>query len=264
MQEVLAPLQIPDYHFLIGIIESPFNLTNDRKLKSLLETLEKESAPEKKSPADKENTRKRREALNKELEKEIRYLGSSDMAYFVRQWTTDDAGVSFQEIIRDVAKMLKVKAPQMGTEREMLESVVTDYATKQFANLPDEEKQKMLESLGVEQERASKFIKKSAGVFALPMLIEAFGSLVVNGLIKNIIFGLIGKIIGHQLAMRLFNFIMGRFPWWVAWIGPVAWTVSLGWTAFDIQGPAYRKTIPVVLYLGLCSMRGTDVSEENF
>ena len=114
----------------------------------------------------------------------------------------------------------------------------------------------MLESLGVEQERAASFIKKSAGVFALPMLVEAFGSLVVNGLIKNIIFGLIGKIIGHQLAMRLFNFIVGRFPWWVSWIGPVAWTVSIGWTAFDVQGPAYRKTIPIVLYLGLCSMRG--------
>ena len=243
MQEVFTPLQVPDYHFLIGLIESPLNLTNDRKLKSLIETFEKENTPES------------RLALNQQLEKEIRYLGSSDIAYLVRQWTSSNPGVSFQEIIRDVAKTLKVRPPQIGTEREMLESVVEQYATKQFASLPDDEKQKMLESLGVDKQRAASFIKKSAGVFALPMLIEAFGSLVVNGLIKNIIFGLIGKIIGHQLAMRLFNFIMGRFPWWVAWIGPVAWTVSLGWTALDIQGPAYRKTIPVVLYLGLCSMR---------
>lgn len=246
MQEVFTPLQVADYHFLIGIIESPFNLTNDRKLKALLAAFEEDNTPENKA------------ALNLQLEKEIRYLGSSDVAYFVRHWTTGNPGVTLQEIIRDVARSLKVKLPQMGTDREMLEHVVTRYATMQFSNLPDEEKQKMLESLGVEQERAAAFIKKSAGVFALPMLIEAFGSLVVNGLIKNIIFGLIGKIIGHQLAMKLFNFIMGRFPWWVAWIGPVAWTVSLGWTAFDIQGPAYRKTIPVVLYLGLCSMRGED------
>ena len=243
MQEVLKPLEAPDYHFLIGIIESPLNLTDDRKLKNLVANLEAEDSEENRS------------VLNTQLEQEIRYLGSSDVAYFLRQWTSNNAGVAFQEIIRDVAKAIKVDAPRMGTEREMLEEVVQAYATKQFASLPDEEKQKMLESLGVEQEHAAKFIKKSAGVFALPMLIEAFGSLVVNGLIKNIIFGLIGKIIGHQLAMRLFNFIMGRFPWWVSWIGPVAWTVSIGWTAFDIQGPAYRKTIPVVLYLGLCSMR---------
>lgn len=246
MQEVFTPLEVADYHFLIGIIESPFNLTDDKKLKSLVDSLEKDGSKE---------TRTR---LNTLLENEIRYLGSSDVAYFMRQWTGDQAGVAFSEIIRDVSKTLKVNVPQMGTEREMLEEVVKQYATKQFADLPDEEKQKMLESLGVEQERAASFIKKSAGVFALPMLIEAFGSLVVNGLIKNIIFGLIGKIIGHQLAMRLFNFILGRFPWWVSWIGPVAWTVSIGWTAFDFQGPAYRKTIPVALYLGLCSMRESE------
>ena len=243
MQEVFTPLEIADYHFLAGIIESPFNLTDDRKLKSLITSVEEN------------DTREHRAALNDQLEKEIRYLGSADLAYFVRQWSSDSPGVSFPEIIRDVAKALKVDVPQIGTERQMIEQVVQQYATKQFADLPDEEKQKMLESLGVEQQRAASFIKKSAGVFALPMLIEAFGSLVVNGLIKNIIFGLIGKIIGHQLAMRLFNFILGRFPWWVAWIGPAAWTVSVGWTAFDIQGPAYRKTIPIVLYLGLCSMR---------
>lgn len=243
MQDVLAPLEPADYHFLIGIIESPLNLTNDQQLKNLLQAFEENKTGE------------NRAALNHELEQEIRYLGSSDLAYFYRQWTGGDAGVTFGEIIRDVAKALKVEAPRMGTEREMLEDVVERYATKEFAGLPDTEKQKLLESLGVDRKRAASFIKKSAGVFALPMLVEAFGSLVVNGLIKNIIFGLIGKIIGHQLAMKLFNFILGRFPWWVSWIGPVAWTVSIGWTAFDVQGPAYRKTIPVVLYLGLCSMR---------
>ncbi|MEM8484653.1 MAG: hypothetical protein AAF564_03850 [Bacteroidota bacterium] len=246
MQEVFKPLEIADYHFLIGIIESPFNLTDDQKLKSLLAAYEKDETPA------------RRAALNKQLERSTRYLGSSDLAYFMRRWATPEPGVPFHEMMRDVAGALKVDKPQVGTQREMLEQIVTQYATKQFAELPDEEKQKMLESLGVEQERAASFIKKSAGVFALPMLIEAFGSLVVNGLIKNIIFGLIGKIIGHQLAMRLFNFILGRFPWWVSWIGPVAWTVSIGWTAFDVQGPAYRKTIPIVLYLGLCSMRGKE------
>ena len=243
MQEVLAPLEIPDYHFLAGVIESPFNLTEDQKLKSLIEALETN------------DTKANRKAVNEHLEKEIRYLGSSDAAYFFRRFTGAEPGVQFQEILRDVAKTLKVDLKQIGTEQEMLVDLVQQYATKQFASLPDEEKQKMLESLGVERERASSFIKKSAGVFALPMLIEAFGSLVVNGLIKNVIFGLIAKIIGKQLAMRLFNFILGRFPWWVAWIGPVAWTLSIGWTAFDVQGPAYRKTIPAVLYLGLCSMR---------
>ena len=177
--------------------------------------------------------------------------------FLYRMAQGNNPGASFAQIIRDVAKALKIELV-FGTEREMMEDLVLKYTTREFTKLSDEEKQKMLESLGVDRKVAQAFIKKSAGVFALPLMIEAFGSLVVNGLIKNIIFGLIGKIIGHQLAMRLFNFIMGRFPWWVHWIGPAAWTLSIGWTAFDLQGPSLRKTIPVVLYLGLCSLRQKD------
>ena len=244
MQDLLLSLESPDYHFLLGVIRSPLSLTNDAKLKGLLSTYEAEESLENK------------QALTTQLEKDIRFLGSSDIMFLYRKAQGSEPGASFAQIIRDVAKALKIEVP-VGTAREMLEELVKRYTTREFTKLSDEEKQKMLESLGVDRDIAAAFIKKSAGVFALPLMIEAFGSLVVNGLIKNVIFGLIGKIIGHQLAMRLFNFIMGRFPWWVHWIGPAAWTFSIGWTAFDIQGPSLRKTIPVVLYLGLCSIRET-------
>ena len=249
MQDVLSSLEIPDYHFVLGVIESPISLTNDAKLKALLANLEAEDTPA------------NRAALNKQLENEVRYLGSSDIMFLFRKWQGAEPGASFAQIIRDAAKTLKISIP-MGTEREMLEALLENYTTREFTKLPDEEKQKMLESLGVDRDLAAAFIKKSAGVFALPLMIEAFGSLVVNGLIKNVIFGLIGRVIGRQLAMRLFHFIMGRFPWWVHWIGPAAWTFSIGWTAFDIQGPALRKTVPVVLYLGLCSIRERDAQGE--
>lgn len=189
------------------------------------------------------------------MESSIRYLGSSDLAYAFRSLTGSDPGVSFQEIVRDVASNLKVEAPKAATDREMVEKLATDYATQQFAELSPEEQQKMLENLGVEKDKAAAFIKRSAGVFALPMLIEAFNLVIVQGLIKTIIFGTIAKIIGSQLAGRLFTFLVGRMPWWVSWIGPAAWTLSIGWTTIDLQGPARRKTVPAVLYLGLCSLR---------
>ncbi len=248
MQDVLSYLNPPDYHFLIGVIESPISLTNDARLKELLQAYEGDESAENKA------------ALDKQLEKEIRFLGSSDVMYTFRMVRGADPGAPFAQVIRDAAKTLKINIP-LGTEREMMEALVKNYTTREFEKLSDEEKQKMLEELGVDRELAARFIKKSAGVFALPLMIEAFGSLVVNGLIKNVIFGLIGKIIGRQLAMRLFQFIMGRFPWWVHWIGPAAWTFSIGWTAFDLQGPALRKTVPVVLYLGLCSLRDREAQD---
>ncbi len=77
----------------------------------------------------------------------------------------------------------------------------------------------------------------------------------VEGIIKNVIFGTITRLLGRQLSARLFEMVAARFPWWVRWVGPASWAVSIGWTVLDLQGPAMRKTIPMVLYLGLCSIR---------
>ena len=251
MQDVLSPLTPADYHFLLGIIEGPIDLLNSGQLRALVNAVEEDDNAD------------NRAALNQQLEHEIRYLGSADFAYFFRKTTGREPGVPFSEIVRDTAKTLKIRLSSLGTEREMLEELVQEYATQQFAKLSPEEQQDLLESLGVERERAASFLKKSAGVFALPTLIQAFGTIVVQGLIKTVIFGIIAKIIGKQLATRLFKFLFSRLPWWVSWIGPAAWTLSIGWAALDIQGPASRKTIPIVLYLGLCSLREKEGVEES-
>lgn len=252
MQDLLNTLTPADYTFLIGIITGPVGFTEDQKLHKLLASVETF------------DTEESRSALNRQLEREIRYLGSADLAYLSRFVTGQEPGVAFREIVRDVSKALKVEASLLGTDREIVESVVESYATKQFASFTPAQQQELLEQLGVERDRAASFLKKSAGVFAIPTLIQAFGTFVVNGLIKTVIFGTIAKIIGKQLAGKLFAMLMARFPWWVSWIGPVTWTLSIGWAVVDVQGPAYRKTIPVVLYLGLCSLRdrNEDVATE--
>jgi len=33
------------------------------------------------------------------------------------------------------------------------------------------------------------------------------------------------------------------------------WVLSGTWLAIDLQGPAYRKTVPICLYLGVVAMR---------
>ncbi|GIV62597.1 MAG: hypothetical protein KatS3mg044_1463 [Rhodothermaceae bacterium] len=243
MQDLFAVLTPADYTFLIGLIDSPFNLSRAGTLRRLLADVEASDTPE------------ARAALNRRLEHEIRYLGSSEVLYWARYAFGQEPGVPFSTVVRDVARALKVEPPRPGTAREQVEYVTSQYVTQQFASLPPEEQQRLLEELGVEREKAAAFLKRSAGVFALPLLIQTFNTLVVEGLIKRVIFGTIARLIGSQLARRLFQFVAGRFPWWLAWVGPAAWTVSIGWTALDLQGPALRQTIPIVLYLGLCSLR---------
>jgi len=209
-----------------------------------------------------------------ELLRELRYAGSSDIMYAARRAMGSEPGVSFEEVVLDVARTLGVSDPRramndgqaagraagsggapVDRSRALVEHVAAEHAAATFAKLSREEQQKILEDLGVEREKAAAFLARSAGVFALPALIQAFNFFVVQGLIKTILFGSIAKFIGARLASQLFTFLAGRMPWWVGWIGPAAWTASIGWTAIDLQGPAYPKTVPAVLYLGLCSLR---------
>ena len=241
MQEILKDLTNEDYRFLIGLIKGPFKPCT--AMQADLESLEDSPSCD------------ARDRLIAALDHEIRYLGSSDLAYQFRRVTGQVPGVSFRSMILDTARYLKVPVPDLETEREMVGILARDYAAQQFAQLPVEQQQRMLEDLGVERERAVAFLKKASGVFAGPILIEAFGLIVVQGLIKTVLFGLVARTLGKQLALRLFTFAFSKVPWWVGWISPAAWTVSLGWAALDLQGPARRKTIPIVLYLGLCCLR---------
>ena len=243
MSDLFAPLSLPDYEFLVGLLESNVNLADDSALRRKLAAYEAE-------PTD-----AARAELDRHLERHIRYLGSADFAFLARQLAGKEPGVPMSEVIRDVARALKIDPPRTGTEREMAEEVVRSYATREFAQMPPEQQQRMLEELGVEKDKAAKFVLKSAGVFSLPLLIQAFDAVVVQGLIKNVIFGAIARVIGQQLSRRLFGLLARRLPWWVSWVGPAAWTLSIGWTALDLQGPAQRKIIPAVLFLGVCSLR---------
>ena len=239
MRDILYPLSVDDYRFLITVVRGP----RRRAMETLLASVEEAG------DAD------AREELCGTLEHEIRYLGSGDVPYQVRKTLGMTPGVSLRAIIRDTGKVLKIPVRRLATDRELLMGLAEDYATAEFSRLDPQEQQRMLENLGVDRKQAAAFLKQGAGVFAVPVMIEAFGFVVVQGLIKTVIFGIIAKIIGQQLARKLLAFLFSKVPWWVGWVSPAAWALSIGWTALTLQGPARRKTVPIMLYLGLCCIR---------
>lgn len=243
MQPLLDLLQPADYAFLVGLVESPFNQTDDARLRQLLQQYEQSGAP-----AD-------RAALDAHLEATVRYLGSADVAYWFRGSIGLAPGVSFDEIVRDVARTLKVPAPTGETLRARVEQVTEAHVARTFEEMPPEKQRALLLELGVEEQQVKRFLRTSAGVFAFPVLVQAFDAFVIQGLLKNVVFGTIAKLVGRRLSEGLFGLLAARFPFWLRLVGPAAWTLSIGWTALDLQGPALRKTVPVVLYLGLVSHR---------
>ncbi len=251
MKEILNTLEVADYEFVAALMKNWVNFTDDAEVERRIRAFEASGSAED------------RTLLDEKLEREIRYLGSSDIAYLLRYATGREPGVSFREVLRDVAHTLKVRPDRLGTDREVLEDLVQQYATQQFAGLAPEEQQRMLEDLGVEKEKAATFVLRSAGVFAIPVMIEAFSAVVVEGLIKRVILATIAKFLGEQAARKIFLWVAGRFPWWLRWVGPAAWTASISWTAIDLQGPAMRKTVPVALYLGLCCLRQSSEADQT-
>jgi len=196
-----------------------------------------------------------RVALCKALEQKIRYLGSNNLAYHFRGVAGSEPGAEFRAIILDTARFLKVPLADRGTERDLLVRMVQEYTLDVFSKFTQAEQQQILESLGVERKRAIAFLKKTGGIFAAPALLQAFGTLVVQGLIKTVMFGWTVRLIGIKLANSLFAFLFARVPWWAHAIIPGAWAISIGLTALSLQGPARRKTIPILLYLGLSCIR---------
>ncbi|MCY4171663.1 MAG: hypothetical protein OXF08_08720 [Bacteroidetes bacterium] len=234
MQDILLSLTRDDYSYIIKIIQGPFDQCSH--LKAHLMSVESSD---------------HRKALCEGIEEKIRYLGSSNIAYFSRRTLGIEPGVDFRYMIRDTARFLKVPLANQGTEREMLIKLVHLYAVDQFSQLSLVEQQQMLESLGVERKRAMDFLKKAGGFFALPVLIQALGRLVVEGLIKTLLFGWTARLIGVNLTNTIFSIMFARIPWWINTIIPGAWSISIGLTALQMQGPSRQKTVPILLYLGL-------------
>ena len=238
MQDILLELSREDYAYLIQIIQGPFDRCVN--LRKHLEDVD--------SPGQKE-------ILCAELERKIRYLGSSDIAYQFRRVIGAEPGADFRFIIRDTARFLKVPLADRGTERDMLIQMAQEYAVDVFSKFTQAEQQEILESLGVKRKHAIAFLKKAGGILAVPALLQAFGTLVVEGLIKTVLFGWTARLIGAKLAASLFSFLFARVPWWMHTIIPGAWTISIGLTALHLQAPARRKTVPILLYLGLSCLR---------
>ncbi len=243
MQGILRRMSFADYRFLVEVISDGLSLADRRVLKEKLLAVEVDHSPA------------AVEELCRVLEREIRYLGSADAAYLARKALGQEPGVSWDEIIQDVARTLKIVLPVFSDEEAKLTELVKNYVGQHFASLDGEKQRKVLAGIGVPQEEINDFLKRNAIRVSAPLLLQVFGSKVVEKIIADLALTAIAGFIGKGLGKRLIQEAVKKIPLWAEWLGPAAWAVSIGWTVTDLQGPALRKTIPIVLYIGLFLLR---------
>ena len=254
--QLLLKCDATDFSVLIEQIDSYVNFSSDIELKKLL------------AAYGKNPTHGKKILLAQAIEREIRYIGSSDIAYAFRKLTKDEvpAGVSIQEIIDDVSKKLKVKQKLLGSPEAKMERLVKFAVEKTFFALKPEQQREMFEKVGVGKGQQDEFFEKikSNKAHFLPLLLSILGPEITATIVQGLAITAMAAFMGRKAAEELFKNLVARFPWWAEWLGPIVWGLSLSWLAIDLQGAANRKTIPVLLYLGIVGLRDGPEDGEAF
>lgn len=246
VKSILEHADAADFEFLIRVMRSPLHLRATEALYARLEHYRSDP-----SAAN-------QEALAAVLEHEIRYAGSADLAFAARALSGHEAGTSADEIIHDVAKRLKVKVPAIGPIEAKLEALAEGVMAKELFKLSAEEQRELLRSQGLGPKVTNEAIlriQKHGPVAIVPLLLVVLGREAVEQLVIRLVTRAIGGLIGREAARHLIANLAARFPWWSQWVGPAVWGATGIWAVLDVQGPAYRKTIPAVLYLSLIALR---------
>lgn len=247
MKDILRKCTIEDFEYISEVLDNYASLTNDSKRKQLLAELYRDSS--------------KKEELIALVDEQIRYFGSSDAAYFGRKLLGKDGGISATELVSDVCEKSKIKVKLGGSIEARLEQLVSAVVEKELRSKSAEDLAKAFKAMPEvgekERELLLDHIKTNGEVLIIPVLIEFLGPKLALGIIETITVAIISKFVGQQAAKLLVKELINRNPW-LNTLGPVMWAISGAWLAFDLQGPALRKTIPICLYLGMVGLRDNE------
>lgn len=172
------------------------------------------------------------------VDEEIRRFGGNTIVNLFR-----GGGPEYKEIACDVCEKLDVEVDQSKRMREIDTALLKKVLTNMWEEMEDKDRRELLESLNIKITTDSNF--KAEGLAALLTAFRAGGfasyqltMIVVNAVAK--------MILGRGLALATnatINKVLGIAT------GPIGIALTTMWVVADITGPAYRVTIPVVIYL---------------
>lgn len=251
MKKILQKCTNTDLEHISDILDSYIAFTNDSKRKELLKQTIKH-----------QNVTARNDLIDL-MDKQIRYYGSSDVAYIFRSLFGNDGGVPAEEVVKDVAEKLKVKIKLGASTEKILELLVQAIVEKEILSKSDKELSEYFKKIKVSDtdiQMILSYLKKNGKVVILPVLLKVLGPEMTFAIIQSIIITILAQFITKKGAEQLIKEILKRYPWLNS-LGPIIWVLSGTWLAFDLQGAAYRKTVPICLYLGIVGLR--DGQENN-
>ena len=192
---------------------------------------------------------------------QVRYFGSDTGAYAIRNIFKDEPGVTYLEVVRDVAddlnRHLKKERtiPRLATMDDLEMLIVQQILDVSFQGKSQEQVIEMLESAGLDKDAARITAKEIAAVGAggtiLLALVNLLGKNTVKAVIQNAMVWMLAKRMGKEAAIKFAGKALGE----VAAKRIAGFLSGVGWAllAFDaynfVGGPAKRITIPFVSFI---------------
>ncbi len=171
----------------------------------------------------------------------LRRMGSNDIATLFR-----GEGVGYATVVYEVGRKLKAKGVSKSAtvpenEARIIEKIFSDT----LDHLTEEERRLLFRSLNLDVKDLP--LSSSAAVL-IPILLKQFGgfatyrfALIASNFVAR---SLLGSGLTLATNAALTRVIAGL-------LGPVGWITSGAWLAIDLAGPAFRKTVPAVLYVAM-------------
>lgn len=150
-------------------------------------------------------------------------------------------GVSYREIVRDVAEHLDVGCPKEQDIAGIESAILMQVVAKSLEKMSDDEKQRFFAQFGMVYDGAI------AGV-----ALAALAALVARGGLASYNLALVAaNAVARAVAGRGVTLAAnaGVARGIGAFAGPIGWALTAIWSAYDLASPAYRVTVPCVVQI---------------
>jgi len=174
------------------------------------------------------------------IAKHLCEMGSNSFATLIGE-TAD-----YPEVVIDVAHKLDATGAHSNKSVEENEAIILQ---KLFADalekMSEDEKRALFSSMGINEQE---FPAAPTGVLLVQLLLNKFGGFAVYRM-SLIVANFVSKaVLGYGLAFAA-NSALVRVVGMV--LGPIGWIASGLWLAYDLAGPAFRKTVPAVVHVAM-------------
>lgn len=137
MKTIINKCTDDDFKYLSEILDSYVSFTNDKRRKNLL-------------AESKHNANSKTQLVNL-IDSQIKYYGSSDIAYLKRKLLQGNGGTEAREIVEDACNKLKVKIKHGGSTESLLERLVYAVVEKELISKTPEELSRSFKTMGLDE-----------------------------------------------------------------------------------------------------------------